>query len=612
MLSEEDLDHCEIANQLQSSEEDEPEMPNQLTKKRKVTGRVSDASKMVRLMSHATGPDCNCKKFKCFEVTTNEERQALIKEFNLLKTFDIQNAHLAGLISVLPIANRRPRIGTGLTSNECSYCYKVRVVRDGGSVELPVCHKGFMSIHGITNRRTQTLKKSLAMRGMAPVDGRGKHTNRPHKLSQDKIDTICEHIKSFKARNAHYSLCDTKKKYLSEELNIKKMFELYLTQYPQGQVSYEIYRQIFNTKFNLSFGYPRTDTCSTCDEYLSKCKKIELDKASVQNEDALLQLENLRNNLEKQNFEHKKLAETFYTKKRRTRKACRSTQDTMCIAMDYQKNLPLPNITTNDTYYKRQLKFYSFNIHELPTKRSYFYTYDETVSGKGSDEVISILYNYLTTKMPHSVMNLIIFCDSCSGQNKNFFVFKFLHHVVHYLRLLDSFTMIFPVRGHTYLECDRNMALINVKSPCEVPEQWREVFRNARKNPEPFIVIDSTKQFFHAWNEYLRPLFISKCPFPTRPVREIQVTIEQPGQLLYRPLFEGRWSKSTVIQQSVSNECPQQLHLHQLPISIPKFNDLQYLKRFCGPEGKEFIDQLKTSADEPSDSEDSLAGVGDE
>lgn len=73
-----------------SNKEDDPGIPNQQTKKRTVTGRVHGASKLMRL-SHLTGPDCNCKRYKCFQETTKEEREALIKEFNLLTMYDNQN-----------------------------------------------------------------------------------------------------------------------------------------------------------------------------------------------------------------------------------------------------------------------------------------------------------------------------------------------------------------------------------------------------------------------------------------------------------------------------------------------------------------------------------------
>ena len=67
--------------------------------------------------------------------------------------------------------------------------------------------------------------------------------------------------------------------------------------------------------------------------------------------------------------------------------------------MDFQKNLHLPNISTNDVYYRRQLSLYSFNIHVLSTSESFFYCYPETVGGTGSDEVVSMLHNFIFTKV---------------------------------------------------------------------------------------------------------------------------------------------------------------------------------------------------------------------
>lgn len=93
----------------------------------------------------------------------------------------------------------------------------------------------------------------------------------------------------------------------------------------------------------------------------------------------------------------------------------------------YAKNLPLPNITTNDiVYYKRQFTFLSFNIHILSNNRSLFYTYPQTIAKKGADEVMSFIHiNVLDQK----VRQLHIFCDSCAGQNKNFTLVRFLHYL---------------------------------------------------------------------------------------------------------------------------------------------------------------------------------------
>lgn len=58
---------------------------------------------------------------------------------------------------------------------------------------------------------------------------------------------------------------------------------------------------------------------------------------------------------------HKRKAQTFYDRKKNARIKSKTDVEFQTIAMDYQKNMSLPNITTNDVYYKRQLSIYSFN-----------------------------------------------------------------------------------------------------------------------------------------------------------------------------------------------------------------------------------------------------------
>lgn len=75
--------------------------------------------------------------------------------------------------------------------------------------------------------------------------------------------------------------------------------------------------------------------------------------------------------------------------------------------------------------------------------------------------------------MTKTTKHLRIFCDSCSGQNKNFTMFRFLYHLVHVEKKLDSVMMTFPVRGHSYLENDKNMGLIKYKkAKVEIPDDW--------------------------------------------------------------------------------------------------------------------------------------------
>jgi len=76
-------------------------------------------------------------------------------------------------------------------------------------------------------------------------------------------------------------------------------------------------------------------------------------------------------------------------------------------------------------YYRRQLNFISLNVHVLSDESSIFYTYDETVARKGEDDVCSMLEHYFFKILDPKVRQLIIFCDSCAGQNKNYTSIRF-------------------------------------------------------------------------------------------------------------------------------------------------------------------------------------------
>ena len=63
---------------------------------------------------------------------------------------------------------------------------------------------------------------------MPPMDQRGKHSNIPQSFSQCKNDGIINHIRSFSGQQPQYTLKDSRKFYLPENLNICKMHTIYL------------------------------------------------------------------------------------------------------------------------------------------------------------------------------------------------------------------------------------------------------------------------------------------------------------------------------------------------------------------------------------------------
>lgn len=104
---------------------------------------------------------------------------------------------------------------------------------------------------------------------------RGKHKNRVNLVPNDIKFKIKAHIENFPKQESHYSRHDNSKvRYLSPELRISKMYDMYLEKYesdiferiqnnenPNPTVKYKFYCEYFITNFNLSFGNQRSDTC---------------------------------------------------------------------------------------------------------------------------------------------------------------------------------------------------------------------------------------------------------------------------------------------------------------------------------------------------------------
>ena len=414
------------------------------------------------------------------------------------------------------------------------------------------------------------------------------------------MNCVREHIRSFKGRKSHYGLKKTEKLYLPEDLNVKKMHNMYCQKFLDCKVSYETYRKIFVNNFNISFGFPRSDTCSICDQHLAKTRslKLELKNQLPGNETEMSNLEKQLTTLNTENKLHKLKADTFYKRKRAAKNKSMQSEEFEAITMDFAKNLPMPNITTNDVYYKRQLTFISFNIHLLGCNDVIFYTYPQTIAKKGADNVASLLNHFCFEVLSPTVRHLEIFCDSCAGQNKNYTIFRFLHYLIQYKGRFESVKVTFPIRGHSYMESDKDFGLINQKSVVEVPSQWVKVFRNSRVKPTPFKVIDCKQELFIAWTKYLTPLFKKTSPFQTRPIKELFLSLEHPRTIKVRNSYNG--TKESFVITNAKTRClptiaPQKLYEQLIPLPKKKFDQLQELKVFLSDPNQLYYENLPFS-----------------
>ncbi|ETP53656.1 hypothetical protein F442_01473 [Phytophthora nicotianae P10297] len=91
-------------------------------------------------------------------------------------------------------------------------------------------------------------------------------------------------------------------------------------------------------------------------------------------------------------------------------------EDHAVIVMDFSQNLTLPRVASTPS------QWYFLSLV------NYNYMYDESVAGKETDEVNSMLYHFIQRIMlANGHRKLPIYADNCGDQNKNNFVVKILH-----------------------------------------------------------------------------------------------------------------------------------------------------------------------------------------
>lgn len=109
-----------LSDNIADSSDSEFSPPRENTKKRPSHGRMKDVAKKLQLSTHTTGPSCGCKRLRCFEIITTDQRNDIIRKFNAMSSHDQQSIYLSGqLISCNPIQrhrNRKPE------EEDLSYC----------------------------------------------------------------------------------------------------------------------------------------------------------------------------------------------------------------------------------------------------------------------------------------------------------------------------------------------------------------------------------------------------------------------------------------------------------------------------------------------------------
>ena len=371
-----------------------------------------------------------------------------------------------------------------------------------------------------------------------------------------------------------------------------------------------LYRKIFNEEFNLSFGYPRSDTCQLCDE-------LNLAISSSSAEERLTEL-----NLEL--AQHQLKASHGYQALREDTEKSKSDIDLHVITFDLQQNLPVPTLTHSSMFYLRQLWVYNFGIHNCSTGDATMCVWNEAVAGRSPNEIISCLFKYFS-KLRSGATKLVCYSDSCFGQNKNFSMICFWNSLI-LQKLFKRIDHKFLVRGHTYLPNDRDFSHIERKKATTrvyVPEQWEDVIATCRPS-NPFEVQRMTSEFFLDFSELekkhtrrkqdlsKRQVLISKVTwmnFGEAIVNKSgkEVTQEHPNEVWLRYTYVSAepWSKVSLLKGRKKTQLEVDLsaltRLDHAGVNPKKVEDLQKMLPYIPEEHRPYYRNLPVAKDDHSD-----------
>lgn len=282
-------------------------------------------------------------------------------------------------------------------------------------------------------------------------------------------------------------------------------------------------------------------------------------------------------------------------------KTAKDIENKETLSFDLQKTLPLPRIPTNIVYYKRQIMKYNLGIHSGQTDKGFFNVWVEGTAGRGSQEVGSCLKKYIDENCT-GIEELVLWSDSCGGQNRNIRIVLMLKHILHNHPTLQKITMRFLIPGHSFLPNDSEFGDVESHLKCYqrlyTDEDYIRVMKVCRKK-NPFTVTKLGKEDFFSTKNLEegitnRKLDVEKNKINWLQFREIELKKDKLYSIFFRTAFTGPQQEVNLLKKKVGRPSP--LFNTSLPllwpegkaISAPKLKDLKSMSGLISSDAKYF------------------------
>lgn len=283
------------------------------------------------------------------------------------------------------------------------------------------------------------------------------------------------------------------------------------------------------------------------------------------------------------------------TKQQSKDKEKASRGECIVLCMDLQAVKVAPTLNATKIYFRTKLGCHNFTIYNVTSHQATCFWFTEIDNGLTASTFVSCVINYLERHCLLKKLPIIIYSDGCTFQNRNNILsnallnFAILHNI--------EVTQKYLTKGHTQMECDSVHACIERKlrnREIELPSDYAKASREARRNPEPYEVIQLSYDFFKDYSRSEFHRYVSIRPGKDHTVTDIKALNYNPnGKIQFKLNFDHEFqdlpSRSKVIAPVLNY--PQQ-NKARLPITEKKWKDLQAIKSVISQECHSFYDSL--------------------
>ncbi|KAI4457955.1 dna-directed rna polymerases i ii and iii subunit rpabc2 [Holotrichia oblita] len=195
-------------------------------------------------------------------------------------------------ISVTPIKRRRSQQNIPKKRSFSAHYFLPTRVR---KTSVNVCQPFFLQALNVNKDRVNNVA-NIIFNGNAPKENRGG--DRVRKKSALKKESVRQFLNKLESKESHYNRAKSKRIYISSELGIKKLHEVYENGCDtENCVSFQMFRRIFINEFNIRFSSPASDCCAKCTNLKYQIKAAKDEK---------------KNDMKSELKIHKKRANAFY------------------------------------------------------------------------------------------------------------------------------------------------------------------------------------------------------------------------------------------------------------------------------------------------------------